>query len=207
MANADRIAHLNHPTRRRILLAAEQHFAADGYDAARVDEIAASAEVSKSHLYYHFAAKAELLSGLVELRTAELLAAKVQLLADTDTAELFSSEEHLAALLRDMFVDLLMPRRDFVRIVLVEAIRNPEATEPVFAALNAVLEDTSNRLADLKVILEPRTKALWFYFGIIPALYYVALGDRQLAAATPADLARDLARMELATLGFGADPR
>jgi AcrR family transcriptional regulator len=190
---------LNQPTRRRILDACEERFAAIGYDAARVEDIAAAAKVSKSHLYYHFPSKQDLLSSLVQLRTGEILADKGRIFPP-DMGGAFADEAALARLLKRAFVELLLPQRRFIRIVLVEAIRNPVAAQPVFAALGAVLDDTLARFRSAGISLdEPRAKSLLFHFGILPSLYLVALdADPTGFPDGPTALASDLAAVELA---------
>ena len=48
----------NPATARRILAAAERHFAAQGMAGARTDEIAADAHANKAMLYYYFGTSA-----------------------------------------------------------------------------------------------------------------------------------------------------
>ena len=50
----------NPATARRILAAAEEHFAAQGMAGARTDEIAAAAHANKAMLYYYFGNKRRL---------------------------------------------------------------------------------------------------------------------------------------------------
>ncbi|MBN1872637.1 MAG: TetR/AcrR family transcriptional regulator [Anaerolineae bacterium] len=59
-------------TRASILLAAEQCFAQNGYDATGVAEICARAEVSKGAFYYHFASKQAVFLALLESWLADL---------------------------------------------------------------------------------------------------------------------------------------
>jgi len=59
-------------TRRRVLAAAMEVFAREGYHAARMDAIAAAAGVSKGALYFHFPGKLPLFSALVDEFAAEL---------------------------------------------------------------------------------------------------------------------------------------
>lgn len=173
--DTDRTVWLNQPTRHRILEAAEQWFADVGYDLSRVDGIASTAQVSKSHLYYHFPSKAALLSALVELRQAELLASKDEILASLTAQSLDGDPEELTEALRQLFTKTLLPRRRFIRIVLIEALKNSEAVEPVIAGFNQMLQDTINRFEKLGVLLDwARAKALLFHFGLIPALFAVA---------------------------------
>lgn len=172
----DRIAWLNHPTRRRILEAAEEHFADAGYDLTRVGEIAATAHLSKSNLYYHFASKAELLTGLIDLRTAELLAGKDATYADLTPEALDGDPHELATIQNRILSETLRPRRRFFRIVLTEALKNTAAFAPVFAAFDSMLDDTVQRFRDLGIAVDsPRAKAMLFHFGLVPALFAVAM--------------------------------
>ena len=62
-------------TARAILTAAAVRFAADGIDAARMEEIAADAEVSVGTLYNYFGSKQSLLIALFEVEVGEMLEA------------------------------------------------------------------------------------------------------------------------------------
>ncbi|HLS63993.1 MAG TPA: helix-turn-helix domain-containing protein [Ruania sp.] len=196
--HADRIAWLNHPTRRRMLQAAEQSFAEVGYDLARVDDIAGRAGVSKSHLYYHFPSKAALLSALVELRQDELLTRKDEILRDLAPQDLEGDTADLAAVLRRFFTEVLQPQQRFLRIVLIEVLKGSEAVEPVIAAFTHALEDSIDRFSELGVALDPvRAKPLLFQLGLVPALFAVAVDPSKLGLDLQVtDLADDLAVLE-----------
>jgi AcrR family transcriptional regulator len=58
--------------RRRVLAAAMEVFAREGYHAARMDAIAEAAGVSKGALYFHFPGKLPLFFALVDEFAAEL---------------------------------------------------------------------------------------------------------------------------------------
>ncbi|HVB55533.1 MAG TPA: CerR family C-terminal domain-containing protein [Candidatus Acidoferrales bacterium] len=60
-------------TARRILAAAEQHFAAEGMAGARTDEIAAAARANKAMLYYYFGNKRRLHRAVLENLFRQLL--------------------------------------------------------------------------------------------------------------------------------------
>lgn len=200
----DRDAWLRQPTRHRILLAAETCFAADGFDGSRIDEIARLAAVSKSHLYYHFASKDELLSCLVELRTTDLLGAKDTLLAQVDVGTRIGSMDARQQVLERAITDVLVPQRAFIRIALVEVIRNPAAAAPFFEALDTMLEDSVTRLSNSEagaVSDVASTKALLFYFAILPSLFRVAVDDDPVGLpGESAALAAHLAQVEQALL-------
>src|ERR1700691_11110 len=52
-------------TRRKLLLAAEQTFARDGYEAARLEDIAARAGYTRGAFYANFASKEDIFFGLL----------------------------------------------------------------------------------------------------------------------------------------------
>ncbi len=56
-----------------ILAAAEAVFARDGYQAARMDDIASTAELSKGALYYYFKSKDEIFARLLEHESGKVL--------------------------------------------------------------------------------------------------------------------------------------
>jgi len=71
----------NPDTARRILSAAEKHFAAQGVEGARTDEIAAAAHANKAMLYYYFGSKRRLHRAVLENLFSQLrtgVYAKVQ---------------------------------------------------------------------------------------------------------------------------------
>src|SRR5213078_2413847 len=59
--------------RKQLLAAAQDVFAANGYHAAAMDEIAERAGVSKPVLYQHFPGKLELYLALLEIHVDELV--------------------------------------------------------------------------------------------------------------------------------------
>jgi AcrR family transcriptional regulator len=62
-------------TRRRLLRAARDEFAARGHAGARVDRIAAAAKANKSQIYYYFEDKDGLFDAVLEASTDEAVAA------------------------------------------------------------------------------------------------------------------------------------
>ncbi|HBX80916.1 MAG: TetR/AcrR family transcriptional regulator [Propionibacteriaceae bacterium] len=196
------LGRLRHPTRRRILDAAERLFASQGFESATVDDIAAAAGVSKSHLYYHFPAKTSLLEGLIRLRTSELLADKAALL-DGQGPALGCDSSELSETLTKAITDVLAPRRDFIRVVLVEAIRNPGATRPVFEAVTATLDDVAARLDAAGHTVAEGERDAWLFLGILPALYLVALTEPEDLSIKARSLGSELGRWESAYLAGG----
>ena len=102
-------------TRRRVLAAAMDVFAREGYHAARMDAIADAAGVSKGALYFHFPGKLPLFSALVDEFAAEL-AAEVSLPIAGHRAGVPRVEAAVAAALA-----VFGRHRALARIVLIEA--------------------------------------------------------------------------------------
>jgi AcrR family transcriptional regulator len=73
--------------RRQLLAAALEVFAAQGYHAAAMDDIAVRAGVSKPVLYQHFPGKLELYLALLDAESEALLAAVARALAATEDNE------------------------------------------------------------------------------------------------------------------------
>jgi AcrR family transcriptional regulator len=73
--------------RERILAAAAQTFATRGYDGAGLDEIAASAGITKAVIYDHFGSKEELHRTLLELRLGDLLGVVAEAISRATTPE------------------------------------------------------------------------------------------------------------------------
>ncbi len=110
--------------RATILSAGRSLFLTNGYQGTSVDQIAASAEVSKQTVYKHFGDKQELLLAIVN----EALESSVppfldRIAALADTADL---EADLAALAGDYFRQVLLePGVQLRRLVVGEANRVP----------------------------------------------------------------------------------
>ena len=196
IGSPDASARLRQPGRHRILLAAEAVFISEGFAGARMDAIAARAGVSRSHLYYHFKSKDELLDALIELRTADLLTAKTALLdaipgpMDTDLPEL----------IRQAIQTVLVPHRDFLRLLIGEAIRRDELPAAIGTLVDLVLDDTLRRLTGQNTDEELRFRV--YQMLVLPAVLAVALpGDPTGHLTSPADLAGLLADTERLLLG------
>lgn len=193
-----RAHHLDNPTVLKLLEAAEAVFEERGFAGARIDEIAARARMAKSHVYYHFAGKQQILDDLVALRVGQILADKEALFAGLDAlkpgavkAEALKPEA-LPALVRQMVAALLVPRTAFIRLALLESLGSrpdgpagAETGAPLLLRLvRPFLEDTCRRFSSLGYRFD-RTQLMsdLFHFGIVPVAVHLALGPRWAVAA------------------------
>lgn len=115
MANARKHGH-SRDTAARILAAAENHFAAEGFKGARTDEIAASARANKAMLYYYFGDKRKLHRAVLEA-----LLASLKKVIDDAMASKTPAPQRLGRFL-DGYFDFIASHPNWPRLVQREAM-------------------------------------------------------------------------------------
>lgn len=110
-------------TRRRLLAAAEKTFARDGFEAARLEDIAGRAGYTRGAFYAHFRSKEDIFFALLEDWVAERIREVNALLAKQESPmkRLRAAREHYAQIARDRRLGLLTLEFKLF------AIRHPEA--------------------------------------------------------------------------------
>jgi len=103
-------------TRNRILDAAENLFAAKGFDATTVQEISDAARINKAMIYYYFKDKQDLLYIVVERTINEITQAVSTYLDEADI-----EAEDMEAFL-DFYIDFLAQHTNFVRLMTWEML-------------------------------------------------------------------------------------
>lgn len=130
-------------TRERLITAAAQCFADDGYEGTRVSEIARSAGVSNGALYAHFEGKADLLVAAIRARAPHELA----------TMFLADPEHSLLDLL--VTIGAGLPRRDRRRSsLIVEALVAARRDPEVRRLMRSRLGEQSAWLQELVVVAQ-----------------------------------------------------
>lgn len=177
--------------RQTILSAGRQLFLSNGYQGTSMDQVAATAAVSKQTVYKHFGEKRELLFAIVTGAldsTAESIRNRIDALADSS-----AFEPELAALAADYLRAVLQePVVQLRRLVIGEANRLPELARLYYdhAPLRTLtaLSEAFAKLHDrgLLDIPEPRLAAEHFAFLIVGRPIDQALFDG--ATAVLADL-------------------
>lgn len=153
-----------------------------------MDGIARQAQVSRSHLYYHFATKDVLFESLVECRSAQILAAKAEVF-EAHGKESTGTEEERTAFLRGAIEHVMVPHRDFLRLLVTEAIRRSEIPPALIRMVDSLTRDVAVRLGrGAELAAEERARLL--YLTIVPTLMAVILpADPTGALESPADIA------------------
>lgn len=110
-------------TRRKLLAAAETTFARDGFEAARLEDIAALAGYTRGAFYANFKSKEDIFSALLEYWVNERIAEVNALLAQQETPakRLRALREHYAQIAKDRRLALLSLEFKLF------AVRHPEA--------------------------------------------------------------------------------
>jgi AcrR family transcriptional regulator len=166
--------------RERILKAAEKIFAEKGYDASRIDEIAANAGVNKALIYYYFQSKYSLLEELFRRFFQESAA---MLVSYVQHGGLDSTPSKKAGQIFDTYFSYFEEKRDLLRIMLVESLKTGGDAPPIFklvdfedlvdeATIRSMLDSghyPSNNM-DLRLVAE-------FFTGVIPMLCYALFQD------------------------------
>jgi AcrR family transcriptional regulator len=129
-------------TRAEILALAAQEFARQGYDGARVDEIAALTRTTKRMIYYYFGGKEQLFVAVLEHAYSEVR--RVESTIDVDHLAPVEAIRRLAELTYDHHHD----HPDFIRLVGIENIHRAEhlRTSDLLVNLGAPVIDLITRI-------------------------------------------------------------
>ncbi len=160
-------------SRARILKAAEAVFAEKGFSAAGVDEIAVRAGVTKPLIYYYFRSKEELLAGL----TDGLIAAASDLVQGSfERGVDFESHQDIQRMIAALH-DFIDQRKDLVRIVLMESLKDSTQDPPLFRLARALMEPPSGPPAD-RSGAEALEMVTEFFTGIVPIVLFMVFHER-----------------------------
>lgn len=152
-------------TRRRILLAAAEEFAAGGLFGARVDQIARRAETNERMLYYYFGSKEQLFTAVLEHALSALVEAERTL--ELDGVAPIEAMTRLAHFVWDYYRD----HPELLRLINNENLHEARYIK----GSNRIRELISPIVTTLTVILERGQKAGLFRNDVEPLKFYVTL--------------------------------
>ncbi|MDR5756555.1 TetR/AcrR family transcriptional regulator [Caballeronia sp. LZ035] len=152
-------------TRRRILLAAAEEFAAGGLFGARVDQIARRAETNERMLYYYFGSKEQLFTAVLEHALAALVEAERTL--ELDGVAPIEAMTRLAHFVWDYYRD----HPELLRLINNENLHEARYIK----GSNRIRELISPIVTTLTAILERGQKAGLFRNDVDPLRFYVTL--------------------------------
>ena len=152
-------------TRRRILLAAAEEFAAGGLFGARVDQIARRAETNERMLYYYFGSKEQLFTAVLEHALSALVDAERTL--ELDGIAPIEAMTRLAHFVWDYYRD----HPELLRLINNENLHEARYIK----GSNRIRELISPIVATLTAILDRGQKAGLFRTDVDPLRFYVVL--------------------------------
>jgi len=152
-------------TRRRILLAAAEEFAAGGLFGARVDQIARRAETNERMLYYYFGSKEQLFTAVLEHALSALVEAERTL--ELDGVAPIEAMTRLAHFVWDYYRD----HPELLRLINNENLHEARYIK----GSNRIRELISPIVATLTAILDRGQKAGLFRPDVDPLKFYVTL--------------------------------
>lgn len=159
----------------KILKAAEEIFAEKGFDGARVDDIAARAKVNKSHIYYHFESKEELLEEICKRHLKEILREKEAVIGDAREVNAGLIEK----VFRNYLMEILSKRKEFLSIIMVEVMKSASGDTSLFRVLEQLTEDAVFRFEKMGYQLNIEDfKTKIFYFVVMPIIIHLTIGDK-----------------------------
>lgn len=176
-------------SRARILDAAEQVFAAAGYDGAGMKAIAAKAEVAQGLLHYHFDNKERLYEAVVERRSALINEGRIALLDAVD----LDARDAVEQVFRAFFSPPLGPEgggADYARIFAGLAV----GVERDKALVRRCYDASARRFLDALQAAAPgatKADAAWAYTFALGALIAVVGRDERLARLADGDATLD----------------
>jgi AcrR family transcriptional regulator len=158
-------------TRTAILDAAEKLFAANGYAATTVNEVAAAATVGPNTVYTSVGGKPQLVVALIERAAADPLIS-----ASLDTMDTLTDGPEIIRLLAADTSAARRGRQATVAVMLDNLTTDPliaEAAERASALVRQRLRRIAARLTAIQALRDGTTTAraaaiLWFYFGFAP---------------------------------------
>ncbi|GAB5100434.1 T3SS transcriptional regulator BspR [Caballeronia sp. HLA56] len=152
-------------TRRRILLAAAEEFAAGGLFGARVDQIARRAETNERMLYYYFGSKEQLFTAVLEHALGSLVEAERTL--DLDGVAPIEAITRLAHFVWDYYRD----HPELLRLINNENLHEAKYIK----SSNRTRELISPMLETVTAILDRGQKAGLFRNDVDPLKFYITL--------------------------------
>jgi TetR/AcrR family transcriptional regulator len=165
----------NPETARRILAAAENHFAAEGLAGARTDEIAAAAHANKAMLFYYFGDNRRLHRAVIENLLRQL-----RILFDELAHSKASPHRSLENLLLG-YMDFLASHPNYPRLLQRQAMESSRGFEWIFREFLSPFQDTLNKTIEAGVKqrefrrVDPR-HAVFSILGM--TIFYFAMARR-----------------------------
>lgn len=121
--------------RNRILSAAAKVFAEKSFAGARIDDVANSANVPKSLIYYHFKSKEDILMVLIHNFLVEYRLLLETTKNDSHESKMNNLNHHLT----DNHLNFLDKNTDLIRIILTESLKKNHSLPEIFKVVEELV--------------------------------------------------------------------
>lgn len=158
----------------RILNAAIQIFAEKSFEGSRIDDIAKTANVPKSLIYYHFKNKEEILSSLIS-NFIEQYSQLLQL-AKNDTHR--DKSNHIENKLTTYYYDFAMKNADLIRIMFIESLKKNNESPEIFKIVELMMKNESENIKDNTDYDINERLVAEFFTGLIPLYSYICFNEK-----------------------------
>lgn len=163
----------------RILQAALQAFAMNGFEGARIDEIARLANVPKSLIYYHFKSKDDIL----KLLTDQFISGYRKLLNTAGEEAGPSKQDGMISRLKTHYYEFAMANVDLIRIIFIESLKKDAENPVIFQVARAIIDAEEETPAALSPGYDRNERLIAeFFTGVVPLFAYLCFRDAWLKA-------------------------
>jgi AcrR family transcriptional regulator len=170
----------------KILKAAEKLFAKNGFDGARVDDIAKEAGVNKALIYYYFKSKRDILDELFSILVREFVKMGYDSFQGILNLESVEYKEDNIPQLMARFYEFMEVKKDLIKIVIMESLKETEGPPPLFRFAELAMSDEAEKIkeifrnkginVDLLDLEEQRIAD--FFTGIMPIVSFLVYSDK-----------------------------
>jgi AcrR family transcriptional regulator len=163
--------------KQRILDAAKAVFAEKGFDGARVDEIAKTAKVPKSLIYYHFSSKDEILETLLN----GCLEQYREILTDVNTNMLAPGERTISEQIHKFYLKFLEEQTDLLRIMSMELLKKQSSKAHLAFRFAEMLVEVEDQAFPGSMGFSPEERVARmvteFFTGQLPIVIFMCLRE------------------------------
>lgn len=153
--------------REAILDTAKLLFSQKGYDAASMDEVASQTGVPKSLIYYHFKSKEELLKSVIQEFFNEF-------------EVLLKDKSQNCISIDNRYYHFLEANSDFIRIILVESLKDKNKDLSIFDIVKRMMEFESGVSGNELLSDYQSSHSRWvaeFFTSIVPCVLFICFKD------------------------------
>lgn len=165
------------PTKTKIITTAQTLFAQQGFDATSIEQLAQTAQITKSLIYYYFRSKEEILAAIFQNFIAQSITIRNKVQA---TLQSQKQAPDLEQLLKEFILPFLMEHKDVIKITFTESLKESPTTPHlnIFRYFDQGLKDGLDFSLALKNKFTPQLYNLGSFFLFwAPLFSFVILSD------------------------------